>query len=204
MIRKKLAFLSISVLATSLLNATDVELQVVGGKNFVDRDKTSIYNDANVLGVRTNLFVSKNNGLQLAYDRLKDVNGTKDYHRYSINYIHEQKENCSKVHPFILLGAGYEDGDENQAFFNAGLGASTELTNHINLVAEIKGIKKHDNDFDINTNIGLGLLIGNEPKNEEVIESDNCITEKYVSKISNEEDCDVSKNFSDEKVNCVR
>ncbi len=204
MITKKITILATTVLAASLLNAADVELQLVGGKNFVDRDKTSLLNDANTIGVRTNIFVNPNNGIQLAYDRLKDVNATTDYHRYSINYIHEQKNNCSKVHPFILLGAGYEDGDDNQAFFNAGVGASTELSKHINLIAEIKGIRKHNNDFDINTNIGLGLKLGSEPKNE-VIKSD-CITEKYATKLVVEEEppCDASKNFSDEKVNCVR
>ena len=202
MITKKTTILLSTLLTASLLNAADVELQLVGGKNFVDRDKTSLYNDANTIGVRTNIFVNPNNGIQLAYDKLKDVNGTKDYHRYSINYIHEQKDNCSKVHPFILLGAGYENGDKNQAFFNAGVGASTELTKNLNLIAEIKGIRKHNRDFDINTNIGLGLELGAEPKNE-VVKTD-CITEKYVTKLVEEEPCDIHGNFSDEKVNCVR
>ena len=202
MITKKIVILATTILTASLLSGAEVEIQVVGGKNFVDNDKTSVYNDSNVLGVRNNIFVNQNNGIQLSYDRLKDVNATNDFHRYSINYIHEQKDNCSKIHPFILLGAGYEDGDENQAFFNAGIGASTEITNHINLIAEIKGIKKHNNDFDINTNIGLGLVIGNEPTNE-VIKTD-CITENYVTKMVKEKPCDIHANFSDEKVNCVR
>lgn len=195
-----------TVLATSLLNAVEGEIQVVGGKNFVDRDKTSVYNDANTLGVRTNVFVNTNNGIQLAYDRLKDVNGTKDYHRYSINYIHEQKDNNSNVHPFLLLGAGYEDGDENQAFFNAGVGATVEISKNVNLVAEIKGIRKHNNDVDINTNLGLGLKIGNEPINNETVvyKDDNCLAEKYVQKVVVKEPVNEEINFPDEKVKCVR
>ena len=202
MITKKITLLAATVLASSLLSAAEVEIQAVGGKNYVDCDKKSTYSDSTVLGVRNNIFVNQNNGVQLAYDRLKDVNGTLDFHRYSINYIHEQKDNDSKIHPFVLIGAGYEDGDENQAFVNAGVGASAELTNNINLIAEIKGIKKHNNDFDVNTNIGLGLKVGNEPTNE-VIKTD-CVTENYATKLVNEEPCNINNNFSDEKVNCVR
>ncbi len=202
MITKKTSILAVAILASSLLNATEVEIQLVGGKNFVDNDKTSTYDDSTVLGVRNNIFVNQNNGVQLAYDRLKDVNGTLDFHRYSVNYIHEQKDNNSKIHPFVLLGAGYEDSDENQAFFDAGIGASAELTNKVNLIAEIKGIKKHNNDFDVNTNIGLGLKIGNEPTNEAI--KTDCVTENYATKLVNEEPCNINNNFSDEKVNCVR
>ena len=194
-----------TILISSIISASEVELQLVSGKNFVDRDKTSVYNDSNTLGVRTNVFVNQNNAIQLAYDRLKDANASKDYHRYSINYIHEQKDNNSKVHPFLLLGAGYEDGDKNQAFFNAGVGASVEITKNVNLVAEIKGIRKHDNDVDINTNLGLGLKVGVEPKNDEtIIYKNDCLTKKYIQKITAKKPCDIEENFPDEKVRCVR
>jgi hypothetical protein len=202
--KKGLTLLITSILATSLF-ADEIELQAVGGKNFPDRKKISIYNDANTLGVRNNIFFSKNNALQLAYDRLKDVQGSKDAHRYSVNYMRIQRDNGSKIHPFFIIGGGYEDGvATEQLFMNAGLGATVELTKRINLVGEIKGIKKNkDDDFDVNTNIGLGVMFGQEPVNE-VMKTD-CVTEEVAPKLVKRkvyipEDSIVI----DDKVDCVK
>jgi len=196
--KKRTLLILSSILASSLL-AAEVELQVVGGKNFPDRKKTSIYNDANTIGVRTNFFFSKDNALQVAYDKLDDVQNGKDSDRYSINYMRIQRDNNSKVHPFLLLGGGYEDGvKEGQGFMNAGLGASIELGKNINLIGEIKGIKKNkDNDFDINTNIGLGLMFGNEPKNEEI--KTDCVVERVAPVLVKRKTVII-----DDKTNCVR
>jgi len=196
--KKGITLILSSLIATSLL-AGEVELQVVGGKNFPDRKKISVYDDANTIGLRSNIFFSKNNALQIAYDKLNNVIDSKDAHRYSINYMGIQRENNSKVHPFFLIGGGYEDGViEGQGFMNAGVGATIELTNRLNLVGEIKGIKKNeDDDFDVNTNIGLGLMFGQEPINE-VVKTD-CVIERVAPQLVKRQTIIV-----DDKTNCVR
>ena len=209
MISKKVTLLACSLLATTILTATEVEIQIVGGKNKAENPTTVPplgydFKSSNVLGVRNNLFLSKNNALQIAYDRLEDAttNGT-NFHRYSINYLRTTRDIKSKLHPFFLIGAGHEDGEIGQKFFNFGIGATFTVNDNFNLVLESKAIKKHDHNLDINTNVGVGLIIGNEPKNESVILKTNCITERYVEKIT-EEPCDNKGNFPDEKVMCVR
>jgi len=197
---KGLTLLISSLLASSLM-ANELELQVVGGKNFPDRKKISIYDDANTLGFRTNIFFSKNNALQLAYDNVDKVDGKDDADRYSINYMRTQRDNNSIVHPFMLIGGGYEDGlEEGQGYMNAGFGATIELTNSVNLVGEIKGIKKNkDNDFDINTNIGLGFMFGQEPKNETLKTNCDSDLEEIAPTL-----LESKALFEDDKVNCLR
>ncbi len=209
MINKKTALIVTAILATSLLNATEVEIQIVGGKNkaenlYTDPCSGYDYKDSNVVGIRDNIFLSKNNALQLAYDRLEDAssNGT-NFHRYSINYLRTTRDINSKLHPFFLIGAGHEDGEIGQKFFNYGIGATLEISNNINLVLESKAIKKHDHNLDINTNIGLGLMIGNEPTNiEPVIVQSPCIT-TYATKLVKPTPCSVVKT-DDEKEISVR
>ncbi len=197
--KTKTGLLSLAVLLASSLSASEVEIQAVAGKNYVDNNTKSTYTDSNTLGVRNNIFFSKDNAIQLAYDRLKDVDGTKDAHRYSVNYMRIQRDNGSKVHPFMLIGGGYEDSTvKDQGFVNVGLGTTIELSNRVNLVGEIKGIKKNvDHDFDINTNIGLGIMFGNEPQNK-VIKSD-CMIEKIAPILVKRRTVIV-----DDKTNCVR
>jgi len=163
----KILSLSLALLSASSLFATEVEFQAVAGKNYVDSDEKPQYVNSTNLGVRSNIFMNKNNAIQIAYDRVKDVDNTVDFHRYSVNYLFEdRKDNNTKLHPFILAGAGYEDGtNENQTFLNAGVGASFELDNKLSLIAEVKAIKKRDLNINVNTNIGLGIMLGNEPDN---------------------------------------
>ena len=202
MMIKKSLLLATSLLATSLF-ATEVEIQAVAGKNFVDRNKVNVYEDTNTLGLRTNFYLSKNNALQLAYDEGQDVTANKDLHRYSVNYMHIQRDNNSRVHPFMLLGGGYEDGATNEGFMNGGLGLNIELAHNLSLVGEIKGIKKNvSNDFDINTNLGLGIMIGKEPCNTP------CKVDKSVEKVVNRytvvEPVKKPCCVADDKIRCVK
>ena len=201
----KILGLSLVLLGTSTLFATEVEIQAVAGKNYVDNNEKPQYRDSTNLGVRNNIFMNKNNAIQLAYDRIKDVDNSVDFHRYSINYLFEdRKNNNSKLHPFALAGAGYEDGtNKDQAFLNAGVGASINLDTNLNLILEVKALKKRDLNIDVNTNIGLGIMLGSEPKNQPT--KCDCITEKYAVKLVKpkviDNDCET---FVDEKVRCVR
>jgi hypothetical protein len=205
--KKGLLILLSSVLVSSLM-ANEVELQVVAGKNFPDHDKLDRYDYGTNLGVRSNFFLSTDNALQLAYDKIEGMDcfcDDEDVHRYSVNYLHISRDNGSSAHPFILFGGGYEDGvNKNQGFFDAGFGATISISKNINLVGEIKGIKKNvDNDFDINTNIGLGLKLGQEPQNK-IVKVD-CVTEKMAPRLVKRRVVIPRKAMIiDDKINCVR
>ena len=178
----KILSLSLALLSASSLFATEVELQAVAGKNYVDSDEKPQYVDSQNLGVRSNIFMNKNNAIQIAYDRVKDVDNTIDFHRYSINYLFEdRKNNSSKLHPFALAGAGYEDGSkDNQTFLNVGIGATFELDNKLSLVAEVKALKKRDLNINVNTNLGLGVMLGSEPDNSNDCCCNPCVKDEPV------------------------
>jgi len=195
-----------SLLLTMGLIASEHEVQLVAGKNFVDCK--SILKDSKTAGIRVNKFLSTNNGLQLAYDKVRNIVGSKDAHRYSANYIHQQNDNNSNAHPFILLGGGYEDGAINsQGFYNAGAGISYAITDKVNLIGEVKGIKKHnDNNLDINTNVGFGIKIGTTTYNKPITEDAtlNYIAPKIVKRKYITVEPLPAPVFSDDKVNCVK
>ena len=207
--KTKLLVVSSLLLTTLSLNAADYELQLVAGKDYCEIGKTT-HTESNTAGVRLNTFLSKNNGIQVAYDKVRNLSGSKDAHRYSANYIHQQNENNSNLHPFILLGGGHEDGiAQGQGFFNAGAGVSYAVNNRVNLIAEVKAIKKHlDSDKLLNTNLGLGLVLGKTACNKAIAEdytanyvAPKMVTRKYISVEPTPLPAPV---FIDDKVNCVR
>jgi len=192
--------LAATTLASSLL-ATEVELQVVAGKNIPDGDKLSIYDDSTTIGVRSNFFLSTDNALQLAYDKIEDVNtANEDAHRFSVNYLHIARDNGSLAHPFVLFGGGYEDGvDEGQGFINLGVGMAVNITNRVSLLGEIKALRKNvSEDMEVNTNLGIGFMFGNEPKN--VVIKKDCITEDIAPRLVKP----LPVPVTDDKSNCVR
>lgn len=204
--KTKLLVVSSLLLTTLSLNAVDYEVQLVRGKNFVDCK--SKLKDSLTIGVRANTFLSKNNGLQLAYDKVQNIVDYRDAHRYSANYIHQQNENNSDAHPFLLLGGGYEDGiNKNQGFYNAGAGLSYAVTNKVNIIGEVKAIRKHDDtNVDINTNLGIGLVIGKTAYNKPIVEDTtvNCIAPKMVTRKYISVEPLPAPIYVDDKVNCVR
>ena len=200
--KKGLTLLITSILATSLL-ANEVELQITAGKNFPDNDKLDQFDEATTLGVRTNFFLSTDNALQLAYDKIESpacACDDEDAHRYGVNYLHIARDNGTLAHPFILIGGGYEDGVyDKQGFINLGVGMSVNITNNISFLGEIKGIRKNvTKDVELNTNLGIGFMFGNEPKNIVIKKDTLCdIAPKLVKPLP----IPVS---SDEKLEAVR
>ena len=183
----KLQALLLSSLVLGGTLFAQMDIQIVGGKNYIEKKRKKTYNQATTYGIRTNFYLSKNNALQVAYDRLKDPKkGSKDANRYSVNYMGIYNNNNSIIHPFVLVGGGYENGvKKNQGFMNVGIGAQVELTQNLHLVGEIKGIKKNkDGAFDVNTNIGVGYSFAKEPDNDlEEVKIEDCKLSKLPPQI---------------------
>jgi len=203
---KKGLLVALSTILASSLFANGVELQVVKGRNFPDSSKLAQqYEISNTIGVRTNFFLSTNNALQLAYDKIEDIKDNKDAHRYSVNYLHIERDNGTLTHPFILFGGGYEDGiKEGQGFINLGAGMAVNITNNISIVGEIKALRKNVNkDMEVNTNLGIGIMFGDEPHN--VIIKKDCLSDKVATKLIREKIVKpIAIPVTDDKENCVR
>ena len=73
----------------------------------------------------------------------------------------------NRLTPYVYSGFGYErvdneyNGYKSQGFFDAGMGLKYHITDKVNLLADIQGIKKFkDNDLDILASLGLGFFFG--------------------------------------------
>ncbi len=168
--------LSLLAIATiSSIYAAQFEITPTIGKKIANDDVT--LDDSKALfGIRGTAFVTPNVGIQGVLEssvnnKTVDHNGgvgDTDIERGALNVV--LQANGNRVKPYAMAGVGYErthgisvptTNDDSQVFYNAGIGLKFGLTDKVNLITEVKGMHKVENDDDdlIGT-VGVGVVLG--------------------------------------------
>ena len=140
-------------IATSLFATASVNLGIGAGRGYVDNNHLKNYN---FLNLRAGKHLNENSLLRLEYERSTKVLNNSSLQRALLNYEYDfNKQN--KITPYTFIGAGYQvvTGDYPNSFVaDAGLGAKVEVKQHIDIFAELRGLR----DFKNNDNHYSGLF----------------------------------------------
>ncbi len=161
----------VAVGAMSGLSAVEFEITPTVGK-MVGKKDTTLDDSKTLVGIRGTAYVNENVGIQaIAESSLKNPTlggGDTDIERGALNVVLEKR--FEKVTPYVTGGIGYEwthgndvktTNNDSQAFYNAGAGVKLHVNDRVNLLAEVKGIHKVENDDDdIIATVGLGMKVG--------------------------------------------
>ncbi len=184
----------LAVATASTLYAAQFEIMPTVGKKIANDDTT--LDDSKVLfGLRGTAYVTPNIGIQGVVESSVDNptagGGDTDIERGALNVIVQR--GVGKVKPYALAGVGYEathgnsvktTNDDSQMFYNAGVGLKFDLTDRLNLVTEVKGMHKVENDDDdIIGTVGLGVKLGAVAQKKPTCETPQALTLEQFSKM---------------------
>ncbi len=114
-----------------------------------------------------------------------------DIDRFYVNGLHNINLNYNRLTPYIYAGFGYERVDKeyndlkSQGFFDAGLGLKFKITDRVNILADVQGIKKfRDNDLDILASLGLGFFFGANTQSAPEVEAAKVVPQETKREIT--------------------
>ena len=161
-----------ALFATALFAKTELSLNL-GTNSFAGDEELD---SATSLGIRGDFYLDNLYHIDLGYDNLGDVNIKNSTKKLKIDRIYTQfsadGEEEYHVVPTMSVGVGYENqkGDlsDSQPFVSAGVNFRYNISNSFNFLLGTKALwKTSSRDVNFHTTFGVGMMLGNEPVNNE-------------------------------------
>jgi len=165
-----------ALLATSLFAKTELSLNL-GSNSFASNEKLK---SSTSLGIRGDFYLDSLYHVDLGYDNLgsakiKDSSSKIKIQRFYTQFSADGEEEYNVV-PTMSVGAGYEQqkGDlgSSEPFLLAGVNFRYNISNSFNFLLGTKALwKTSSRNVNFHTTFGVGMMLGNEPvNNEEIIQ----------------------------------
>ncbi len=185
-----------TLLATSLFAKTELSLNL-GTNSFADDEKLE---SATSLGVRGDFYLDPLYHLDFGYDdlgsvKINNLSNTIKIKRFYTQFSADGEEEYHIV-PTMSFGVGYEKQkgklSDSQPFVSAGVNFRYNISNSFNFLLGTKALwKTSSRDVNFHTTFGVGMMLGNEPVNNQEEIQEVKVPEKKL---------DISTQFSANEV----
>lgn len=164
MTNKKYIFILLLSLATFLHAKIETDIALTIGYNKFD-DPEFLKKADNFYGVRAGIYKNSTYGLQLGYEKAKDVNcQSLHFKRTYLNMLMISNQ-PHQFNPYGVVTVGYENSNihrfkPSQAFVGAGIGVKKSLPQNLHAFVESRVLKKlKSHDTDVITTLGIGYTL---------------------------------------------